>query len=205
MLEVNDFNAVRISLASPEQILSWSHGEVTNAETTNYRTLKPEESGLFCEKVFGPTRNFKCLCGKYEKKKYQGIICDKCGVEVARSKVRRERMGHIKLASPVSHVWFHKGRPCRLALLLDISPLDLERVLYFEKFIVIAVDEQALHGALKPLREERECEVAASEREPLRQRITQEPGALPTKLQERIEDLEDLRDLILPHPCHPSH
>ena len=109
MLEVNDFNAVRISLASPEQIRSWSYGEVTKPETINYRTLKPEKDGLFCEKIFGPTKDFECYCGKYKRVRYKGIICDKCGVEVARSKVRRERMGHIELASPVAHIWFVKG------------------------------------------------------------------------------------------------
>ncbi len=136
MLEVNDFNAVRISLASPEQIRSWSYGEVTKPETINYRTLKPEKDGLFCEKIFGPTKDFECYCGKYKRVRYKGIVCDKCGVEVARSKVRRERMGHIELASPVSHIWFVKGTPSRLGLLLDISPRTLERVLYFAQFIV---------------------------------------------------------------------
>ena len=143
MLEVNDFNAVRISLASPEQIRSWSYGEVTKPETINYRTLKPEKDGLFCEKIFGPTKDFECYCGKYKRVRYKGIVCDKCGVEVARSKVRRERMGHIELASPVSHIWFVKGTPSRLGLLLDISPRSLERVLYFAQFIVTSVDEHA--------------------------------------------------------------
>src|SRR6266581_1830097 len=106
MLEVNDFNAIRISLASPEQIRSWSYGEVTKPETINYRTLKPEKDGLFCEKIFGPTKDFECYCGKYKRVRYKGIVCDKCGVEVAREKVRRERMGHIELASPVAHIWF---------------------------------------------------------------------------------------------------
>ena len=131
MLEVNDFNQVRISLASPEQIRSWSYGEVTKPETINYRTLKPEKDGLFCEKIFGPTKDFECYCGKYKRVRYKGIICDKCGVEVARAKVRRERMGHIELASPVSHIWFVKGTPSKLGLLLDMSPRNLERVLYF--------------------------------------------------------------------------
>ena len=109
-------------LASPEQIRSWSYGEVTKPETINYRTLKPEKDGLFCEKIFGPTKDFECYCGKYKRVRYKGIVCDKCGVEVARSKVRRERMGHIELASPVSHIWFVKGTPSRIGLLLDISP-----------------------------------------------------------------------------------
>ena len=121
-LEVNDFNAIRISLASPEQVRSWSYGEVTKPETINYRTLKPEKDGLFCEKIFGPTKDFECYCGKYKRVRYKGIVCDKCGVEVTRSKVRRERMGHIELASPVAHIWFVKGTPSRIGLLLDISP-----------------------------------------------------------------------------------
>ncbi len=116
MLEVNNFDAIRISLASPEQIRSWSSGEVTKPETINYRTLKPEQDGLFCERIFGPTKDWECYCGKYKRIRYKGIICDKCGVEVARSKVRRERMGHIELASPVSHIWYVKGTPSRLGL-----------------------------------------------------------------------------------------
>ncbi|MBI2854499.1 MAG: DNA-directed RNA polymerase subunit beta' [Chloroflexi bacterium] len=141
MLEANDFDAVRISLASPEQIRSWSYGEVTKPETINYRTLKPEKDGLFCERIFGPTRDFECYCGKYKRVRYKGIICDKCGVEVAHSKVRRERMGHIELAAPVAHVWFAKGTPSRLGLLLDLSPRGLESVLYFAQYLVTSVDE----------------------------------------------------------------
>ena len=121
MLEVNDFNAIRISLASPEQIRGWSYGEVTKPETINYRTLKPEKDGLFCERIFGPTKDWECYCGKYKRVRYKGIICDKCGVEVARAKVRRERMGHIELASPVSHIWYFKGTPSRLGLCCSTS------------------------------------------------------------------------------------
>jgi len=163
VLEVNDFNAIRISLASPEQIRSWSYGEVTKPETINYRTLKPEKDGLFCEKIFGPTKDFECYCGKYKRVRYKGIICDKCGVEVARSKVRRERMGHIELASPVTHIWFVKGMPSRIGLLLDMSPRSLERVLYFAQFIVTKVDEAARDQAIKALRQE--MEATATERE----------------------------------------
>ena len=141
MLEVNDFNAIRISLASPEQIKQWSYGEVTKPETINYRTLKPEKDGLFCEKIFGPTKDWECYCGKYKRVRYKGIVCDKCGVEVARAKVRRERMGHIELAAPVSHIWFVKGTPSRVGLLLDVSPRSLERVLYFAQYIIVDVDE----------------------------------------------------------------
>ncbi|MGE5814500.1 MAG: DNA-directed RNA polymerase subunit beta', partial [Acidobacteriota bacterium] len=132
-----DFDAIRISLASPEKILSWSHGEVTKPETINYRTFKPERDGLFCAKIFGPVTDWECLCGKYKRMKHQGVICDKCGVEVTQAKVRRERLGHITLATPVSHVWFFKGLPSRIGHLLDISLRDLERVLYFEAYVVI--------------------------------------------------------------------
>lgn len=144
MPEINDFNAIRISLASPEEILSWSRGEVTKPETINYRTLKPERDGLFCEKIFGPQKDWECYCGKYKRVRYKGVVCDKCGVEVTRAKVRRERMGHINLASPVSHIWFVKGTPSRLGLLLDITPARLERVLYFASYIITDVDEFAL-------------------------------------------------------------
>ena len=143
MLEVNNFNAIRISLASPEQIRDWSKGEVTKPETINYRTLRPEKDGLFDERIFGPSRDWECYCGKYKRIRYKGIICDKCGVEVTRAKVRRERMGHIQLASPVSHIWYFKGTPSRLGILLDISPRNLERVLYFALYIVTWVDEDA--------------------------------------------------------------
>ena len=134
---INDFNAIKISLASPEKIRSWSYGEVTKPETINYRTFKPERDGLFCAKIFGPITDWECLCGKYKRMKHRGVICDKCGVEVTKSKVRRERMGHIELASPVSHVWFFKGLPSRIGHLLDISLRDLERILYFESYVVI--------------------------------------------------------------------
>jgi DNA-directed RNA polymerase subunit beta' len=151
MFEINDFDAVRISLASPEQIRSWSYGEVTKPETINYRTLKPERDGLFCERIFGPTKDFECYCGKYKRIRYKGVICDKCGVEVARAKVRRERMGHIELACPVSHIWFAKGIPSRIGLLLDLSPRSLEHVLYFSQYIVTSVDEAAREETIKQL------------------------------------------------------
>ncbi len=137
MLEVNNFEALKISLASPEKIRSWSYGEIKKPETINYRTLKPERDGLFCEKIFGPTRDFECSCGKYKRLRYKNIICDRCGVEVTRSKVRRERMGHIELATPVSHIWYFKGVPSRMGLVLDMSPRDLEEVLYFVSYVVI--------------------------------------------------------------------
>ena len=133
----SDFDAIRISLASPEKIMSWSHGEVTKPETINYRTFKPERDGLFCAKIFGPITDWECLCGKYKRMKHRGVICDKCGVEVTQAKVRRERLGHITLATPVSHVWFFKGLPSRIGHLLDISLRELERVLYFEAYVVV--------------------------------------------------------------------
>ncbi len=163
MLEVNDFNAIRLSLASPSQIRSWSYGEVTKPETINYRTLKPEKDGLFCERIFGPVRDFECHCGKYKRVRYKGIVCDKCGVEVARSKVRRERMGHIALAAPVTHIWFAKGVPSRLGLLLDIAPRTLERVVYFAQYVVTEVNEDARKHALELLYEE--IDEVASQRE----------------------------------------
>ena len=131
------FDAIQIGIASPEQILSWSYGEVKKPETINYRTLKPERDGLFCERIFGPTKDWECHCGKYKKIRYKGKICDRCGVEVTRSKVRRERMGHIELAAPVSHIWYFKGIPSRMGLILDLSPRTLEKVLYFASYIVL--------------------------------------------------------------------
>ena len=137
MLDVNNFESMRIGLASPDQIRAWSYGEVKKPETINYRTLKPERDGLFCERIFGPTKDWECHCGKYKRIRYKGIICDKCGVEVTRSKVRRDRMGHIELAAPVSHIWYFKGIPSRMGLILDISPRSLEKVLYFANYIVL--------------------------------------------------------------------
>ncbi len=134
--ELNNFDSLKIELASPDKIRSWSHGEVTKPETINYRTLKPERDGLYCERIFGPTKDWECHCGKYKRIRYKGIVCDKCGVEVTKAKVRRERMGHIELATPVSHIWYFKGIPSRMGLVLDISPRTLEKVLYFANFIV---------------------------------------------------------------------
>ena len=140
---IADFDSIRISLASPEKIRSWSHGEVTKPETINYRTFKPERDGLFCARIFGPIADWECLCGKYKRMKHRGVICDKCGVEVTLSRVRRERLGHIELASPCSHVWFFKGLPSRIGYLLDITLRELERVLYFEAFVIVDPGEVA--------------------------------------------------------------
>src|SRR5258706_15166022 len=139
-----EFDAIKIRLASPEKIRSWSHGEVTKPETINYRTFKRERDGLFCAKIFDPVTDWECLCGKYKRMKHRGVICDKCGVEVTLSKVRRERLGHIELASPCSHVWFFKGLPSRIGYLLHISMRDLERILYFEAFVVVDPNEVAV-------------------------------------------------------------
>src|SRR5437870_5947041 len=157
MLEVNNFNAVRITLASPEAIKSWSYGEVTKPETINYRTLRPEFGGLFCERIFGPQKDWECACGKYKRIRFKGVICDKCGVEVTRAKVRRERMGHIELASPVSHIWFVKGTPSRIGLLLDMTPRTLEQILYFAKYVVTEVNDASRTRLLQQIEHEREA------------------------------------------------
>ena len=135
-MEFNVFESIKIGLASPEKIREWSYGEVKKPETINYRTLKPERDGLFCERIFGPTKDWECYCGKYKRLRYKGKICERCGVEVTKSKVRRERMGHIELAAPVSHIWYFKGTSSRMGLLLNMSPRLLEKVLYFASYIV---------------------------------------------------------------------
>ena len=134
--ETQDFDAIKVGLASPEVIRSWSFGEVKKPETINYRTFKPERDGLFCAKIFGPVKDYECLCGKYKRLKHRGVVCEKCGVEVTQTKVRRERMGHIELASPVAHIWFLKSLPSRIGLMLDMTLRDIERILYFETFVV---------------------------------------------------------------------
>src|SRR2546425_6723378 len=154
MIDINNFDTITIGLASSKQIRSWSSGEVTKPETINYRTLKPEKDGLFCERIFGPTKDWECYCGKYKRVRYKGIVCERCGVEVTRSKVRRERMGHIDLAAPVSHIWFFKGVPSRIGYLLDIAPKELEKVLYFAASIVSYVDEEAREKDLAKLEKE---------------------------------------------------
>ncbi|QIK67577.1 DNA-directed RNA polymerase subunit beta' [Nocardioides sp. HDW12B] len=151
MLDVNFFDQLKIGLATADEIRAWSHGEVKKPETINYRTLKPERDGLFCEKIFGPTRDWECYCGKYKRVRFKGIICERCGVEVTRSKVRRERMGHIELAAPVTHIWYFKGVPSRLGYLLDLAPKDLEKVIYFAAYMITSVDEDARHRDLSSL------------------------------------------------------
>src|SRR5438105_12402173 len=181
MLEVNEFNAIRISLASPDQIRTWSSGEVTKPETINYRTLRPEKDGLFDERIFGPTRDWECYCGKYKRIRYKGIICDKCGVEVTRAKVRRERMGHLQLASPVSHIWFFKGTPSRLGILLDMSPRNLERILYFALYVVTHIDEHQRERVLTQFEEEAEGKIRR-----LEQTISDRTGAVESRANNEI-------------------
>ena len=154
MLDVNFFEELRIGLATADDIRRWSKGEVKKPETINYRTLKPERDGLFCERIFGPTRDWECACGKYKRVRYKGIICERCGVEVTKSKVRRERMGHIELAAPVTHIWYFKGVPSRLGYLLDLAPKDLERIIYFAANIITSVDDEARHNDLTTLEAE---------------------------------------------------
>ncbi|HYY46015.1 MAG TPA: DNA-directed RNA polymerase subunit beta' [Candidatus Angelobacter sp.] len=205
-LKLENFDALKLSLASPETILSWSHGEVTKPETINYRTLKPERDGLFCERIFGPQRDWECHCGKYKRYRYKGIICDKCGVEVTRSKVRRERMGHIKLASPVSHVWYFKGIPSRMGLLLDMSPRNLEKVLYFANYIVTNIDEDARKEYLSKsspqhndrvikLQEERDAAVKELKEE-LDQRVKAKQEDTKTKVKALEETLDETVDAM---------
>src|SRR5438552_7732097 len=205
-LKLENFDALKLSLASPETILSWSHGEVTKPETINYRTLKPERDGLFCDRIFGPQRDWECHCGKYKRYRYKGIICDKCGVEVTRSKVRRERMGHIKLASPVSHVWYFKGIPSRMGLLLDMSPRNLEKVLYFANYIVTNIDEDARKEYLSKsspkhndrvikLQEERDTAVKEMKDE-LDQRVKAKQDDTKAKIKELEESLDETVDAM---------
>ncbi|MFW6187517.1 MAG: DNA-directed RNA polymerase subunit beta', partial [Actinomycetota bacterium] len=151
MSNESSLGLMRIGLATAEDIRTWSYGEVKKPETINYRTLKPEKDGLFCEKIFGPTRDWECYCGKYKRVRYKGIICERCGVEVTRAKVRRERMGHIELAAPVTHIWYFKGVPSRLGYLLDLAPKDLEKVIYFAAYMITSVDEDARHDDLPNL------------------------------------------------------
>ena len=148
------FDSISVSIASPDQVLSWSHGEVVKPETINYRTQKPERDGLFCERIFGPTKNYECACGKYKKVIYRGVICEKCGVEVTRSSVRRERMGHIDLAVPVTHIWFLRSTPSRIGLLLDLPIKSIEQVVYFAAYIILEVDEKVKEQAFEQLTEE---------------------------------------------------
>ena len=224
MLDANVFDRIQLGLATSEDIKSWSHGEVKKPETINYRTLKPEKDGLFCEKIFGPTRDWECACGKYKRVRYKGIVCERCGVEVTRSKVRRERMAHIKLAAPVTHIWYFKGVPSRLGYLLNLAPKDLEKVIYFAAYMVTEVDEEGRHDDLPSLRAELEVKkkhveeagladvearaqrleselaqleaegAEASQRDKLRKTAEREMGALRRKTQRALEHMDKVWD-----------
>ena len=184
MLDVNFFDELRIGLAAADDIRQWSHGEVKKPETINYRTLKPEKDGLFCEKIFGPTRDWECYCGKYKRVRFKGIICERCGVEVTRAKVRRERMGHIELAAPVTHIWYFKGVPSRLGYLLDLAPKDLEKIIYFASYVITSVDEASRHRDLSTV----ESEMGAEKR--------QAENARDAEIEKRAAKLEaDLAEL----------
>src|SRR5436853_2957116 len=186
------FDQIRISIASPEKILSWSYGEIKKPETINYRTFKPERDGLFCARIFGPVKDYECLCGKYKRMKYKGIVCEKCGVEVTVQKVRRDRMAHIELASPVAHIWFLKSLPSRIGLMLDMTLKDLERVLYFENYVTI-------EPGLTPLKERQlltEDEYYKAQDEYGEDSFTAKIGAEAIRDLLMAIDLEQLRDQL---------
>jgi len=186
MIDINNFDAIEIGLASSKQIRGWSSGEVTKPETINYRTLKPEKDGLFCERIFGPTKDWECYCGKYKRVRYKGIVCERCGVEVTRSKVRRERMGHIHLAAPVSHIWFFKGVPSRIGYLLDMAPKELEKILYFAASIITWVDQEARWRDLPQLEGQMQEELDRLQSEE-RERV----GELRSSMEARLEYLRN--------------
>ena len=186
MLDVNAFDKIRIGLATADDIRGWSHGEVKKPETINYRTLKPEKDGLFGEQIFGPTRDWECACGKYKRVRFKGIVCERCGVEVTRSRVRRERMGHIELAAPVTHIWFFKGVPSRLGYLLNVTPKDLERVIYFASYMVTEVNEDERHNDLPGLQDEFDSEIKR-----LEQRRDSDIEARAKKVEEDLAALEE--------------
>ncbi|MDN6456823.1 MAG: DNA-directed RNA polymerase subunit beta', partial [Yaniella sp.] len=181
----NSFGLMRIGLATADQIREWSYGEVKKPETINYRTLKPEKDGLFCERIFGPTRDWECYCGKYKRVRYKGIICERCGVEVTRSKVRRDRMGHVELAAPVTHIWYFKGVPSRLGYLLDLAPKDLEKIIYFAAYMITSVDEEARHTDLPNLQAEHDQEISF-----LKKQLDSDIAAISRELEEELAELE---------------
>ena len=191
MAKVSDFKSIKLKVASPEEILSWSHGEVTKPETINYRTQRPEKDGLFCEKIFGPEKDWECYCGKYKRIRYKGIICDKCGVEVTRSIVRRERMGHISLASPVCHIWFLRGIPSKIGLLLDTSVMELEKVIYFTNYIITKINEDAREKVLEEIDREYKAKISA------RAKIAKADGKKVRKQDLEIGDLKIQRDKMV--------
>ena len=191
---LEDFGTLMIKLASPDDIRRWSRGEVTKPETINYRTLKSEKDGLFDEKIFGPTKDWECYCGKYKRIRYKGVICDKCGVEVTQSRVRRERMGHITLACPVAHIWFFKGAPSKISSILGVAPRALEQVVYFARYMALNVDEDKKKLAIKLLEEalannEKEIITGFKEKKDL---LTAEAEKAKSKIEAKIKDKEQL-------------
>ncbi len=188
-MQSKGFKTLKVSLASPEQVREWSYGEVTKPETINYRRLRPEKDGLFCEAIFGPTKDWQCYCGKYKNVRYKGIVCDKCGVEITRAAVRRERMGHIELAAPVAHVWYTRRVPSYLGLLLNISRRNLDRVLYFAQYIITHVDEDARTRALARLEEE-----LAEEESRLRADFAARKVAIQAAMEEGPDNLQEQID-----------
>ncbi len=196
-MSLKDFKALRISLASPQQIRSWSYGEVTKPETINYRRLRPERDGLFCEAIFGPSKDWQCACGKYKHIRFRGVTCERCGVEVTRSSVRRERMGHIELAAPVAHIWYTRRVPSYLGLLLDVSRRNMDRVLYFAQYVISFVDEEARLKALRRLDDELMRERTRMERGTLEKiaeidlRLKEALDNLQHRRKQKEEELED--------------
>jgi len=199
VLKISDFDSIRLRLASPERIREWSYGEVGKPETINYRTQKPERSGLFAEEIFGPSKDWECYCGKYKKIRYKGIICDKCGVEVTHSIVRRERMGHINLASPVSHIWFLRGLPSKIGTVLDMSVLQLEKVIYFAQFIITDVNEAAREATMDQVKTEYKTKKNIIEGEFKRDtdRLSEKFGGDEKKIKAELKNLEQIRDVKL--------
>ncbi|PIS40367.1 MAG: DNA-directed RNA polymerase subunit beta', partial [Candidatus Nealsonbacteria bacterium CG08_land_8_20_14_0_20_36_22] len=189
-MRVTDIQAIRIKLASPEEILSWSHGEVTKPETINYRTQRAEKDGLFCEKIFGPEKDYECYCGKYRRIRYKGVVCDRCGVEVTKSSVRRERMGHIKLACPVSHIWFLRGVPSRIGMVLDLPMVRLEKVIYFAAYIVTSVNEEAKKKILAQVEKEYKIKIKNQ-----KSKIKEELKVAKDRVREEILGIKPLRVL----------
>jgi DNA-directed RNA polymerase subunit beta' (EC 2.7.7.6) len=196
-MRVEDLQSIRIKLASPEEVISWSHGEITKPETINYRTQRPEKDGLFCEKIFGPERDYECYCGKYKRVRYKGIVCDRCGVEVTKSSVRRDRMGHIKLACPVSHIWFLRGVPSRIGQVLDLPMLQLEKVIYFASYVIITVDEEEKKSIAAQIEAEFN-EKTKTQKKILglenSQNTAKDDKAAQKELQGALEELRDARD-----------
>src|SRR5687768_14880096 len=190
--DLTDFSKLKVKLASPEEIKAWSHGEVTKPETINYRTLKPEKDGLFDERIFGPSKDWECYCGKYKRIRYKGVVCDKCGVEVTQSRVRRERMGHITLATPVAHVWFFKGAPSKISLLLGVAPRGIEQVVYFARHLITDVNDEKKKEALKNIevaKDEKLTEIAG-EFKGKRDALKVEEKEATAKIANKIKDKE---------------